>query len=123
MTDANDESQGAPTQSDARSSIGATKPPKSRTSTSKARTIERADKTPDAEVDRTLNDGQQERGKPPVDDQFDRKMRRLAQLLVLAGAFCFGAVFIMGAIGTMATQIWVVEWTAPRFDRTGSVAR
>jgi hypothetical protein len=118
VTDARDESRGAPPQEEAHSSIGGTKPPKSRSSISKARSIERAVKTPDAETDRTLDNGQQDSGKPPVDDQFDRKMRRFAQLLVLAGAFCFGAVFIMGAIGTIATQMWVVELAQKHFAAT-----
>ena len=65
------------------------------------------DKPTDTEADRTRYDGPPDNDRPLVVDQFDRNIRRFAQLLVLAAAFCFGAVFIMGAIGTIATQSWI----------------
>ena len=59
-----------------------------------------------------------EQGRLPADERYDLLMRRAAQMLVLAGAFCFGAVFIMGAIGTIATQLWVVELAREHFAAT-----
>jgi hypothetical protein len=59
-----------------------------------------------------------EQGQLPADERYNLLMRRVAQMLVLAGAFCFGAVFIMGAIGTIATQLWVVELAREHFAST-----
>jgi hypothetical protein len=45
-------------------------------------------------------------------------MRHIAQILVLVGAFIFGAVFIIQAIHTMMTQKWIVEVAQKHFAAT-----